>query len=61
MEAHAYLVYVKVGNRWRRVCSVNAASHREALRKAIAVLAPEHYDKPIKVERAKPPPNRRPS
>jgi hypothetical protein len=55
MEAHAYLVYVKVRNRWRQVCTVKAASHPEALRKAIAVLAPEHYDKPIKVERVKPP------
>jgi hypothetical protein len=54
--ARAYLVYVKLEGRWRPVSTVRAASDAEARRKAIASLAPEHYDKPIKVERAKPPP-----
>ena len=54
--ARAYQLHVKLGGRWRRISTIWAASDAEALRSAIASLAPEHYDKPIKVERAKPPP-----
>jgi hypothetical protein len=58
MEARTYQVYAKFGNRWRRVCTVKAGSHPEALRKVIACLTPEHYDRPVEVELAKPPPRK---
>ena len=47
---NAYRLYVKVDGRWEEVCSIEAESHAEALRQAIACLSPDHYDKPIRLE-----------
>jgi hypothetical protein len=52
MTERTYKLAVKVGGRWEVVCEIRAGSHPEALRKAIACLAPEHYDKPIRLEAA---------
>ena len=47
-------LYVKAEGRWRRVRRIEAASHAEALREAIASLRPEHYGCPIRLEPADP-------
>lgn len=44
-----YRLSVLVDGRWVELHVIEADSHPEALRKAIACLAPEHYDKPISV------------
>ena len=48
--AKAYQLYAKVGRRWVPVCTIRAADHAGALRQAIALLKPEHYDKPIRLQ-----------
>ena len=45
-----YQLTVKVGAHWQRLCDIEAQSHREAFRKAMTLLKPEHYDKPIRLE-----------
>lgn len=49
MAKKVYRLDVKAGARWRRVCTIEADSHAEALRQAIACLPPEHFDKPIRL------------
>jgi hypothetical protein len=44
-----YRLDVKVGAKWQRVCTIEAESHSEAMRQAIACLPPEHFDKPIRL------------
>ena len=51
-EGMKYDLFVKAEGRWRRVRVIQAASHAEALRRAIARLRPEHYDKPIRLQQA---------
>ena len=45
-----YVLYVKVDGQWQRAGAIHAKDHAAALRRAIAQLKPEHYDKPIRVE-----------
>ena len=46
-----YQVCVQIDRRWVRVRQMVAGSHSAALRAAIGLLDPAHYDKPIRVER----------
>jgi hypothetical protein len=50
MDVRMYRLFVKIADKWVLVCDIEAESHKEALRQAIARLSPEHYDKPIRVE-----------
>jgi len=50
MPSKTYQLGAKVDGRWCRVCLIEAASHPEALRQAIARLQPEHYDKQIRLQ-----------
>ena len=50
-----YHLYVKIEGRWQHVRAIEAANHAEAFRSAMHMLAPMHYDKPIRLEQEETP------
>ena len=50
MPAKKYDLYVQIQGRWKKVAVIDAVNHSEAFQQAMTQLAPEHYDKPIRLE-----------
>lgn len=48
------MLFVKIDGEWQAVRTLDADSHREAFREAMATLPPKYYDKPIKLEQVDP-------
>ena len=54
MSPKKYDLFVQVKGRWIKVAVVEAANRSAALRHAMYRLAPEYYDKPIRLEQQPP-------
>ena len=45
-----YQLYLKVDGNWLWTVEIEAEDHRDALRKTISIIRPEHYALPLKLE-----------
>ncbi|HEY2587027.1 MAG TPA: hypothetical protein VGI81_14875 [Tepidisphaeraceae bacterium] len=46
----AYQLHVKVDGGWSWICTIDAATHAEALHRALRCLSPGEIERPIRVE-----------
>lgn len=47
---NVYQLYIKTGEQWEWLCTIDAATHAEAFHRAVLCLGQAHYDKPIRLE-----------
>ena len=49
-QSQSYRLEAKVNGQWQTLCTITASNHREAFAKAMLLLSPDLYDKPIRLE-----------